>query len=199
MSGYVLVHKRNLVIAFAGALVGSLAQVIVPLIEREIVDNVILKHASPLAPWLVALLALGAVTFVGAYFRRYRGGRVALDVQYDLRNAMQEHLQALDFTSLDKMPTGQLVARANSDSMLVQGLLSFLPIMSGNILMLVLSLAVMLYLSPLLAVVSVLVAPTLLFISYRMRWRVFPATWDGQQKRATSPRSSTRTSTASAS
>jgi ATP-binding cassette, subfamily B, bacterial len=74
------------------------------------------------------------------------------------------------------------VARANSDSMLVQGLLSFLPIMSGNILMLVLSLAVMVYLSPLLAVVSVLVAPTLLFISYRMRWRVFPATWDGQQR-----------------
>ncbi len=179
---YVLVHKRNLIIALAGAIVGSLAQVIVPLIEREIVDNVIVRHASPLAPWLAALLGLGIVTFVGAYFRRYRGGRVALDVQYDLRNAMHEHLQQLDFANLDRMPTGQLVARANSDSMLVQGLLSFLPIMSGNILMLVLSLAVMVYLSPLLAVVSVLVAPTLLFISYRMRWRVFPATWDGQQK-----------------
>ena len=182
LSGYVLVHKRNLVIAFAGALVGSLAQVIVPLIERQIVDNVIVRHSSPLAPWLAALLGLGVVTFVGAYFRRYRGGRVALDVQYDLRNAMQEHLQGLDFANLDRMPTGQLVARANSDSMLVQGLLSFLPIMSGNILMLVLSLAVMIYLSPLLAVVSVLAVPTLLLISYRMRWRVFPATWDGQQK-----------------
>jgi ATP-binding cassette subfamily B protein len=182
LGGYVLVHKRNLLIAFAGAIVGSVAQVIVPLIERQIVDNVILRHTSPLAPWLVALLGLGVVTFVGAYFRRYRGGRVALDVQYDLRNAMQEHLQRLDFANLDRMPTGQLVSRANSDSMLVQGLLSFLPIMSGNILMLVLSLAVMIYLSPLLAVVSVLVAPTLLFISYRMRWRVFPATWDGQQK-----------------
>jgi len=95
---------------------------------------------------------------------------------------MQEHLQTLDFANLDRMPTGQLVARANSDSMLVQGLLSFLPIMSGNVLMLVLSLAVMIYLSPLLAVVSVLVAPSLLLISYRMRWRVFPATWDGQQR-----------------
>ena len=175
-------HKRNLLIAFIGAIVGSLAQVIVPLIERQIVDNVILRHASPLAPWLVALLGLGVVTFVGAYFRRYRGGRVALDVQYDLRNAMQEHLQELDFANLDRMPTGQLVARANSDSMLVQGLLSFLPIMSGNILMLVLALAVMVYLSPLLAVVSVLALPALLFISYRMRWRVFPATWDGQQR-----------------
>jgi ATP-binding cassette subfamily B protein len=182
LGDYVLVHKRNLIIAFAGAIVGSVAQVIVPLIERQIVDKVILSHSSPLAPWLAALLGLGVVTFVGAYLRRYRGGRVALDVQYDLRNDMQEHLQRLDFANLDRMPTGQLVARANSDSMLVQGLLSFLPIMSGNILMLVLSLAVMLYLCPLLAVVSVLVAPALLFISYRMRWRVFPATWDGQQK-----------------
>ena len=182
LGGYLLRHKRNLVIAFAGAILGSVAQVIVPLIERQIVDNVILRHTSPLAPWIVVLLALGVVTFVGAYFRRYRGGRVALDVQFDLRNAMHEHLQTLDFANLDRMPTGQLVARANSDSTLVQGLLSFLPIMSGNVLMLVLSLGVMLYLSPLLAVVSMLVAPTLLFISYRMRWRVFPATWDGQQK-----------------
>jgi ATP-binding cassette, subfamily B, bacterial len=182
LGGYLLVHKRNLVIAFAGAIVGSVAQVIVPLVERQIVDNVIVHHSSPLAPWIAALLGLGVVTFVGAYFRRYRGGRVALDVQYDLRNAMHEHLQRLDFANLDHMPTGQLVARANSDSTLVQGLLSFLPIMSGNVLMLLLSLGVMLYLSPLLAVVSVLVAPSLLFISYRMRWRVFPATWDGQQR-----------------
>jgi ATP-binding cassette subfamily B protein len=182
LSSYVLVHRRNLLIALSGAIVGSVAQVVVPLIERQIVDNVIVRHSSPLAPWLAVLLGLGVVTFVGAYFRRYRGGRVALDVQYDLRNAMQAHLQRLDFANLDRMPTGQLVARANSDATLVQGLLSFLPIMSGNILMLVLSLAVMVYLCPLLAVVSVLVAPTLLFISYRMRWRVFPATWDGQQK-----------------
>ena len=40
----------------------------------------------------------------------------------------------------------------------------------------------MLYLSPLLAVVSLVVVPTVLVISYRMRWRVFPATWDGQQR-----------------
>ena len=40
----------------------------------------------------------------------------------------------------------------------------------------------MLYLSPLLALVSVVVAPAVLVVSYRMRWRVFPATWDGQQR-----------------
>ena len=95
---------------------------------------------------------------------------------------MHDHLQSMDFDNLDRMPTGQLVARANSDSTLVQGLLSFFPIMSGNVLLMLLSLGVMIYLSPLLAIVSLIVAPALLIISYRMRWRIFPATWDGQQR-----------------
>ena len=179
---YLMAHKRNLEIALGGALVGSAAQAVVPLVERQIVDNVILHHRSPLAPWLALLVGLGAVTFGAAYLRRYRGGRVALDVQYDLRNAMYEHLHELDFAQHDQMPTGQLVGRANSDSTLVQGLLSFFPIMSGNILLMVLSLAIMLVLSPLLALVSMVVTPTVLVVAYRMRTQMFPATWDGQQK-----------------
>ena len=179
---YLLRQRRNLEIALGGALVGSAAQAVVPLIERQIVDNVILHHRSPLAPWLIALVGLGVLTFGAAHLRRYRGGRVALDVQYDLRNEMYEHLHSLDFADHDQMPTGQLVGRANSDSTLVQGLLSFFPIMSGNIMLLLASLAIMLVLSPLLAVVSLLVVPTLLVVAYRMRLQIFPATWDGQQK-----------------
>ncbi len=182
LSGYVFRHKRDIALALAAAVFGSICQTIVPLVEREIVDRVILEHASPLWTWLVVLVALAAGAFGAAYIRRYRGGRVALAVQFDLRNAMHSHLQAMDFQNLDRTPTGQLVARANSDSTLVQGLLSFLPIMSGNVLMLLLSLAVMVYLSPLLAIVSVVIAPALLVVSYRMRWKVFPATWDGQQR-----------------
>ena len=177
-----MAHRRNLEIALGGALVGSAAQAVVPLVERQIVDNVILHHRSPLAPWLALLVGLGVVTFAAAYLRRYRGGRVALDVQYDLRNAMYEHLHKLDFAQHDQMPTGQLVGRANSDSTLVQGLLSFFPIMSGNILLLLVSLAIMLVLSPVLALVSLVVTPTLLVVAYRMRTQMFPATWDGQQK-----------------
>ena len=163
-------------------MLGSLSQTAVPLVARQIVDGVILEHNSPLWPWLVLLVALAAASFGFAYIRRYRGGRMALAVQYDLRNAMHDHLQALDFDNLNRMPTGQLVARANSDSTLIQGLLGFFPIMSSNILLTVLSLAVMLYLSPLLALVSVVIVPCVLIVSYRMRWRIFPATWDGQQR-----------------
>src|SRR5580700_8674588 len=175
-------HRRDVVLSVGAAVLGSVCQTAVPLVARQIVDGVILTRTSALWPWLLLLIGLAAASFAFAYVRRYRGGRVALEVQYDLRNDMHDHLQALDFDNLGRMPTGQLVARANSDSTLVQGLLSFFPIMSSNILLLLLSLGVMLYLSPLLALVSVVVAPSLLVVSYRMRWRIFPATWDGQQR-----------------
>jgi ATP-binding cassette subfamily B protein len=180
--GYLVCHRRDMLLAVTAAILGSGCQTVVPLVERQIVDHVIVRHTSSLGPWLVLLITLAAATFGFAYVRRYRGGRLALAVQYDLRNAMYDHLQTMDFANLDRMPTGQLVARANSDSALVQGFLSFLPIMSGNLLMMLLSLIVMAFLSPLLAVVSLVVAPALLVVSYRMRWRVFPATWDGQQR-----------------
>jgi ATP-binding cassette subfamily B protein len=126
--------------------------------------------------------ALAGLSFWAAHVRRYRGGQVALEVQYDLRNEMHDHLQVMDFDNLGRMPTGQLVARANSDSTLVQGLLNFFPIMSSNILLMLMSLGVMIFLSPLLAVVSIILAPSLVVVSYRMRRKIFPATWDGQQR-----------------
>jgi ATP-binding cassette subfamily B protein len=180
--GYMLVHRQDLILAVTAAVLGSVCLTIIPLIERQIVDGVVVSRNSSLWPWLVILVALALASFGLLYIRRYRGGRVALSVQYDLRNAMHAHLQVMDFDNLDRMPTGQLVARANSDSTLVQGLLSFFPIMSGNILLMLFSLGVMFYLSPLLAIVSVIIAPTLLLVSYRMRRKVFPATWDGQQR-----------------
>ncbi len=174
-------HRGDLRIALLAALGASICQATVPLLAREIVDGVILHHTTALWTWITLLLALAAANFVFSYLRRYRGGRVALGVQFDLRNAMHDHLQRMDLGTLAAMSTGQLVARANSDSMLVQRLLNMLPIVSGNVLLLALSLGAMLYLSPLLALISLVVAPTLVLISYRMRRRVFPATWDAQQ------------------
>ena len=180
--GYMMRHRRSVVLALSAAIVGSIAQTLIPLVARQIVDGVILSRTSPLWPWLVALAGLSGVTFLTSHVRRYRGGQVALQVQYDLRNEMHDHLQALDFESLSRMPTGQLVARANSDSTLVQGLLNFFPMVGSNVLLMVFSLAVMVYLSPLLSLVSLVLAPALVYASYRMRQRIFPATWDGQQR-----------------
>jgi ATP-binding cassette, subfamily B, bacterial len=180
--GYVLRHRRDVAISFGAAVLGAACQAGAPLLERQIVDGVIVERSESLWPWLVALVLVAAGAFLGAHLRRYRGGKVALSVQYDLRNEMQAHLQQMDFAALDQMPTGQLVARASSDTTLVQGLLMFIPMMSGNVLLMVLSLGVMLWLSPPLALVSLIIAPALLAVSYKMRTKIFPATWDAQQR-----------------
>ena len=72
-------------------------------------------------------------------------------MQYDLRNQMHDHLLTLDEQSLSHLSTGQLVARANSDTALVQGLLNFLPLMIGNLLMMIDLAGHHVRLSPLLA------------------------------------------------
>jgi ATP-binding cassette subfamily B protein len=180
--GYVMRHRRDVAVAFAAAVLGAACQAGAPLLERQIVDGVIVEGNESLLPWLIALVVVAAGAFLAAHLRRYRGGKVALGVQYDLRNEMQAHLQRMDFTNLDRMPTGQLVARASSDTTLVQGLLMFIPMMSGNVLLMILSLGVMLWLSPPLALVSLIIAPALLAVSYRMRTKIFPATWDAQQR-----------------
>src|SRR5690349_1232110 len=105
-------HRRNVLVAFGAALFGSSLNAAVPAIERQIIDRVIIRRTSPLAPWLALLAIMAFVGFGAAFLRRYVGGRVSLDVQYDLRNAIYNQLQRLDFSRHDELQTGQLVSRA---------------------------------------------------------------------------------------
>ena len=182
LATYLKPHRTNVAITFSAAVLGSLCTIAAPLIARQIVDNVIVARHANLWPWLIGLVVIALAGFGFSYLRRYRGSRVGLEVQNDLRNDMHDHLQRLDMAALDRMSVGQLVARANSDTALVQGLIGWLPIVSGNVLNLVLSLVVMFFLSPVLALVSVAIVPALILVSYRMRTKVFPASWDAQQR-----------------
>lgn len=175
-------HRRKVIVAFGSALTGSAIAAGVPAVERQIIDQVIITHKESLALWLAVLGAAAVGTFVFSHLRRFVGGRVSLDVQYDLRNAIYDQLQRLDSARHNELQTGQLVSRANSDVGLLQALLSFLPMMTGNVLLLVASLVIMFVYSPLLALISLAVVPGLVVTAYRMRERTFPANWDAQQK-----------------
>src|SRR5262245_55611797 len=171
-------HKKNAFIAFGVAAAGQLIQSLLPIVQKVIVDDVITTHEKPLAPWLTLMLLMGVATFIFAYFRRFRGGRIALDVQHDLRTSIFRQLQRLDFAKHDELQTGQLVSRASSDVALIQGFLQFMPIGIANILLFVVSLTIMFILSPPLALIMLLVAPLLLISALRLRTSVFPASWD---------------------
>jgi len=90
--GYVMRRRRDVAVALFAAVLGAACQAGAPLLERQIVDGVIVERSESLWPWLIALVLVGAGAFLGAHLRRYRGGKVALGVQYDLRNEMQAHL-----------------------------------------------------------------------------------------------------------
>ena len=182
LAPYLLAHRRNVAIALGAAIGGQAVAAFVPVLQKVVVDDVIVTQTRPLWPWLLLLLVAALFSFVAAYLRRWIGGRVSLDVQFDLRNAIYERLQRLDFAGHDSLQTGQLVSRASSDLALIQGLLSFLPIMLGNVVMLVLSLIVMLVLSPALTAVMAITLPLLLVLSFKLRRTIFPATWDAQQR-----------------
>jgi ATP-binding cassette, subfamily B, bacterial len=175
-------HKRKVFTAFGVSLGTTIITVLIPLIERSVVDNVIVEQSQALWPLLVLLVGLGAINFVLSYIRRFVGGRFAFDVQHDLRTTIFERVQRLDFARHDQLPTGQVVSRANSDLALVQTLLSFLPLATGNVVLLVLSLVVMLVLSPLLTLIVLAIVPALLFVSLRLRRVMFPAQWDSLQR-----------------
>ncbi len=184
MAPFLLAHKRNVITAFGAAVIGQGLTALAPLWSKTIIDDVIIHHRRPLAPWMILLILTGIVSFGLAFVRRYAGGRVALDVQYDLRNAVYERLQRLDFASHDNLQTGQLVSRASSDTALINGMLTFLPIMLGNLILLIVALVVMATTSLQLTLVALLAIPLMFVVAMRLRQAIFPASWHAQQRAA---------------
>ncbi|WP_329178805.1 ABC transporter ATP-binding protein [Streptomyces sp. NBC_01477] len=184
LTAYCWRYRSSVLLSLGASLAGMAVTALVPLVPKLIIDDVIVKHDKPLLPWAIALIVAAVVVYALTYLRRYYGGRLALDVQYDLRNEMFRTIMRLDGRRQDELSTGQVVGRATSDLQLIQGLLFMLPVVLGNVLLFLLSLVVMLLLSPLLTLVALAVAPALWFIANRSRGQLFPATWYAQGQAA---------------
>src|SRR6266567_1304487 len=182
--GYCWRYPRLVIFAFGGSLLATIVMVIIPLIQRDIVNNAILSHRQPIWFGATALVIAALVSFAGVFTRRYLGGRMSLDVQHDLRTEMFTALSRLDGARQDQLHTGQIVSRSISDVNMIQGLLAMVPYLLGNVLLFFLSLVAMAWLSPLLTVIALAVGPALFAISLTSRNKLFPASWDAQQHAA---------------
>ena len=182
LTGYCWRYRRSFIFALTGAVLATAFTAIIPLLQRSIIDNVIVTHKYSIWPLAIALLVVAVATFGATFLRRYFGGRLSLDVQHDLRTEMLGALSRLDGARQDEIQTGQLISRSISDINMIQSLLSLLPIALGSVLLFVVSIVIMLFLSPLLTVVALAVAPALWFIALRSRGKLFPASWTAQQQ-----------------
>ncbi|GAA1080539.1 ABC transporter ATP-binding protein [Pseudonocardia alni] len=177
-------HRRVTVGALVASMLGVGLEAIGPLLIREGVNGAIGGDTGVLAPVVGGLLVLGVLKFVGAFVRRYLGGKMALNVQHDLRRAVFGAVQRMDGVRQDRLRTGQVASRAISDLQLVQGFLSMVPLSAGTVVLVVVAIIAMLYLSPLLTVVALVMLPLAFLATNSIRRRLFPATWSAQQRAA---------------
>ncbi|MEU1577475.1 ABC transporter ATP-binding protein [Streptomyces collinus] len=177
-------HPKDVVLALGSSLAGMAVMALVPLITKVIIDDVISDHTRSMTTWAGLLIAAALVVYVLTYVRRYYGGRLALDVQHDLRTEMYGTITRLDGRRQDELSTGQVVGRATSDLQLIQGLLFMLPMTIGNFMLFLISLVIMAWLSVPLTLVALAVAPAIWWIAKRSRTRLHPSTWYAQAQAA---------------
>ncbi|NAZ88350.1 ATP-binding cassette domain-containing protein, partial [Kineococcus sp. T90] len=177
-------HRRDVLLSFGSSLVAYGVAALVPLVVRHVVDDVVPQRSAPLWPWAVLLLGAGLLVLALGYVRRLTAGRLSLDVQLDLRDDVHAAVQRMDGRQLDGLSTGQVVSRSISDVQVVQGLLAWLPNLTGSAVLFCVSLVVMAVLSPPLTLVALAVAPALWWVALRSRRTLFPANAAAQARAA---------------
>jgi ATP-binding cassette, subfamily B, bacterial len=182
IGGYTWRYKRLVLLSASASLAIAAIGTGVPLIQRVVVDDVIQHETGSILSWGIVLFAVALANFVVSRTRRYSGGRIGIEVQNDLRTDVFDSLTQLDGQGQDNLETGQIVSRSSSDINMVAQLLGMVPLLLGNVLLFGGSLIAMLVLSPLLTVIGLAVGPGLLVITTLARRKLFPATWDAQQK-----------------
>jgi ATP-binding cassette subfamily B protein len=172
------------VLSITSSVIGVGFQAAGPVLVKLVVDDAVAGTTARLA-WLVAALVLMELsTFVTAFVRRYLGGRLALDVQHDLRQQVFAAVQRLDGAKQDALRTGQVVSRSITDLQIVQGLLMMVPLSIGTVVFALVALGAMLWLSPFLTLIALVVMPVVAFVAVRSRTVLFPASWSAQQRAA---------------
>jgi len=182
--GYCWRHRGVAIIALGSAVLGMGVGSLTPLLTKVAVDDATSGRTAGLGWVITGLIALGLLRFGTSFLRRWAGGRLSLDVQHDLRTDVFGSLQRLDGSGQDKLRTGQVVSRATTDLQMVQGLLSMLPMSTGQLVLFLASLGIMLWLSPLLTVMALLVVPGVAVLTQATRGTLFPATWAASQAAA---------------
>ena len=173
----VTAHRGLLWTSVFAALVAMGAQVAVPAVTRNAIDDAIIDRTDALAPYVWTLVALGLLRGLMALYYRYGLFRLAFDIEYDLRQLLYRHLTRLSFSFYDRVQSGQIISRANSDIRSVQMVVAFAPLMGMSMLSFVVAFVVMCAINVPLTLVAVATLPGVYLLGSRLRNVMFPLSW----------------------
>lgn len=163
-------------------LLSTTATVLVPLAIGLGIDAV--ESGDPVRPHVTALLVLATCRFVFGFAYRYSLFRAAHRIEADLRNLLYGRLTELSFGYWDRIQSGQVISRANTDIRSIQLLFAFGPLIAMQLVLLVVALVVMIAIDVGLTLVALAPLPFVFIIGVRLRNRIFPLSWVVQARQA---------------
>jgi len=160
-------NKRSFFISNASALLWCFLVIIQPyLIKRIIDDGIVAGDQRAVIVFISFMVIAGYTRAVSIGTRRYFSMDVSYNVEAGIRNRIFTHMQKLAFNYHDKVPTGDLMARASSDASQVRLAFAIAPLASANIfLLLILSITLLSLSLPLGGIVLLSIPAVLLLAS----------------------------------
>ena len=180
----VMTHRWRIACSVLAAVVAMVAQILVPRVVGLAVDRSLIDETSGLTGFVLVLLVLGALRATATFAYRYGLYGMAFKVEYQLRNMLFEHLGRLSFSFFDRVQSGQIISRANSDIRSVQMFMAFAPIMAVQFLSFIIAIGLMAAISIPLTAITMVALPGVFAIGQRLRKVMFPLSWVIQSRQA---------------
>ena len=159
-------NRKSFVISMGSAVVWCFLIVIQPYIIKRIIDDaIVLENRQMLIILISFMLLAGYLRASTIGIRRYFSMHVSYNVEAGIRNRIFTHMQKLAYNFHDKVPTGELMARASSDASQVRLAFAIAPLATANILLLVILSITLLSLSLPLGALVLLSIPAVLWLA----------------------------------
>ena len=162
----IIENKRNFIIAMSSAVLWCFLVVVQPYLIKIIIDEGIVTGNQRNLIILISFMVLaGYSRAISIGTRRYFGMHVSYNVEAGIRNKIFTHMQKLAFNYHDKVPTGELMARASSDASQVRLAFAIAPLATANIFLLLILSITLLTLSLPLGAIVILSIPAVLWLA----------------------------------
>lgn len=178
-----LQQRRALLAGVAIGLLWSLGKVMVPKLTSLAVDRAILGTGSLLF-WSSLIFAAAVIAGVFTAWRRWIAFRESRLTETRLREQLFGHILRLHVAYHDHTQTGQLMSRASSDLLQIQGFVVMIPITASNLAMVVGVVAILVVQQPTLALIALAPLPFLNVLATRFSRTIHPAVLAVQQEQA---------------
>jgi ATP-binding cassette subfamily B protein len=170
-------HRGIFITSLVLSFLGLILQVQVPNLLNKAIDNSVQRHTVPLHHYVWWIIVLGVVGGLIGYVSRLFLFKTAYAIEFDFRNILYEHLTNMSFPFYDRVQSGQLISRANSDIRSVQMYMTFAPSIMVQCGVAVVAFAFMLSINVPLAIVAMATMPLVVVVGIKMRQSMFPVSW----------------------